>query len=195
MYRLADGDADAVPWQHAASRRVMAGWVNGFDPQSHHRAVVVAAGLGDDAAAVATAARHAGHHLDVTAFDRSPTAVDWASQRHPGLAISWHCADLLALPVSWLGAFDLVIEVFTIQSIDPALHHRAADAVRSLLAPAGTLVAVALVADGGPHTGGPPWPVTTGTLDRLAAGLTPQWHTALGDGPVVCVGRQWQATP
>jgi hypothetical protein len=192
MYRSAGGDADAVPWQHAVSRQVMAQWMGGVDPHGFTRAVVVAAGLGDDAAALADAAGAVGANLDVTAFDRSPTAVQWAARRHRGVPVHWHRADLFDLPAAWHGAFDLVVEVFTIQSVDPDLQPQAVDAVRWLLAAGGTLVAVALVASGSEPVNGPPWPLSPATLDRLGAGLAVGWQLQLGDAPVVCVGRQWR---
>lgn len=166
VYARAAGDDAAVPWQHAVSRRFIDPWLADYHPPAEHRqAIVVAAGLGDDAAALAS------EGLAVTAFDAAPTAVEWARTRHPAAPVDWHTADLFALPAPWASAFDLVIEVFTIQSIEPARQVDAAAAVRGLLAPGGSLVAVALHHDGHRQTEGPPWPLHPSTLEGLTADL------------------------
>ena len=161
MYVRADGDDAAVPWQSAISRDFIAGWLDDYEATRPTRAVVVAAGLGDDAAALVRKG------VDVTAFDFSPTAVEWARSRHADLGIEWSVADLFELPESWDGAFDLVVEVFTIQSIPPSSQAEAAKAVRRLLKPGGTLVAVMLVWHGPGQPPGPPWPLDPATAVQL----------------------------
>ncbi|MEM9130864.1 MAG: class I SAM-dependent methyltransferase [Actinomycetota bacterium] len=183
VYARAGGDDTAVPWQHAVSRRFIDPWLQRYRPKDdHRRALVVAAGLGDDAAALAA------RGMAVTAFDAAPTAVDWARTRHPDAAVDWHVADLFALPPDWSEAFDLVVEVFTIQSIEPARQPAAADAIRHLVAPGGALVAVALHHDGERTPDGPPWPLHPSTLDGLTAGMTEraQRSEPVADG-VSCV--------
>lgn len=165
VYHRADGDESAVPWQSAISRRFIGDWLDGYQPAGSPRALVVAAGLGDDVAALARSG------AEVTAFDFSPTAVEWAKARYADLDVDWHVADLFDLPPLWRETFDLVVEVFTIQSIPPARQPAAADAIRALVAPGGTLVAVMLIHHGDGPPGGPPWPVDPATLTRLAAGL------------------------
>jgi len=165
MYAQADGDDRQVPWHHAASRPLIGAWIDAIGPGRFRRALVVAAGLGDDAAALAAKG------LEVVAFDYAPTAVEWARQRHPDAAVDWQVADLFDPPTDWRAGFDLVIEVFTVQSIDPARQADAAAAVRSFVAAGGTLVAVALVHDGTVVPDGPPWPVHPDTLATLTDGL------------------------
>ena len=81
-------------------------------------------------------------------------------------------ADLFDPPTDWERAFDLVLEVFTLQSILPEDQDRAARAVAGLVAPGGELVVVTLVRDPAIEPDGPPWPLHPGTLDELAvAGL------------------------
>ena len=164
MYASADGDDGAVPWQQAISRPLIAEWMEAAQLAAGTRAMVVAAGLGDDAAALARKG------VDVTAFDFSPTAVEWAGRRHADLDVSWNQADLFELPDEWAEAFDLVVEVFTIQSTPPARQLEAADAVRRLVAPGGTLVAVLPIHHGDDDPTGPPWPLLPTTVDRLLAG-------------------------
>ena len=166
LYADADGDETAIPWQQAMSRRLIGEWIETLEPGRGRRALVVAAGLGDDAAALAELG------FDVVAFDQAPNAVEWARRRHPDAAVDWHVADLFHTPTDWREAFDLVIEVFTIQSIPPELHAEAATATRAFLAPGGTLVAVAVVHDGSVNPSGPPWPLDASILEELGDGLT-----------------------
>ena len=178
MYAQADGDDAGVPWQHAISRRFIGDWMATLDPSRHQRALVVAAGLGDDAAALARLG------LEVVAFDYAPTAVDWARSRHGDAEVDWQVADLFAPPDEWVGGFDLVIEVFTVQSIDPARQVDAARAIAAFVAPGGTLVAVTMVHDGSREPEGPPWPLNPSTLDAFTSGFDEQTRRTeeLGDG-------------
>jgi hypothetical protein len=182
MYARAEGDDAGVPWQQAISRRLIGDWFQAFEPAGHEHAMVVAAGLGDDAA------RLAGLGLNVVAFDHSPTAVGWAESRHPDAGVDWHVADLFAPPAHWVESFDLVVEVFTIQSIDPADQSNAASIVGSFVAPGGTLVAVSLVHDGGSHSQGPPWPLHPSTFGFLTDGFTERYRqTERLDAELSCI--------
>lgn len=186
LYADADGDEAAIPWQQALSRRLIGEWVRDLDPTRHRRALVVAAGLGDDAAALAGPGR------EVVAFDQSPTAVAWARRRHPDAHVEWRTADLLDPPSEWEAGFDLVVEVFTVQSIPPGEQALAAGAARSFVAPGGTLVAVAVVHDGSLEPEGPPWPLHPGTLDVLADGLVERArHTESLSPTISCVLIEW----
>ena len=169
IYARADGDETAIPWQHhAASRPLFDAWCQGLEEARGRTALVVASGLGDDAVALAAKG------FDVTAFDGSTTAVDWARGRHSEAAVDWHVADLFATPPEWTGAFDLVVEVFTVQSIAPDLEVAAAEAIRAFVAPGGSLVAIAITGD--PGTGGPPWPLSGVVIDALIGDLTVADH-------------------
>jgi hypothetical protein len=78
-------------------------------------------------------------------------------------------ADLLGLPPEWSGAFDLVVEIFTIQALPDPPRSAAIAAIRGLVAPGGTLLAVAFRHDGStPVDQGPPFPLTDETIRALA---------------------------
>ena len=172
IYTAAGRNDAAVPWQNAVSRSMVDEWLTGFDASQHTNALVVAAGLGDDAAALAA------RGLDVTAFDRSPAAVDWAAERHAHHDITWATADLFMPPADWRAGFDLVLEVFTIQSIPPDRQAQAAKAIRSLTAAGGRLVVVALVRSPDSDPSGPPWPLHPATLDAIGVhDDTSRWST------------------
>lgn len=182
MYRGAGRDEQAIPWQDPQARPLAERWLASFDPAGHERALVVAAGLGDHAAALARLG------LSVVAFDAAPTAVDWARDRHPDVDVQWEVADLFAPPRAWLSGFDLVLEVFTVQAIHPSRHAEAARAVAGFVAPGGLLVVVAMVGppgDGATVGDGPPWPLDPAVLDAFGAGrpvATPVDQRDLGDG-------------
>jgi SAM-dependent methyltransferase len=155
----------AMPWDRDEPHPLLAAWARERSPVgTGRRAVVVGCGLGADAEFVA------GLGYDVVAFDVSPTAVATVRERRPGSAVRYTTADLLDLPADWRSAFDLVVEIHTVQALPVALRPSATAAVRSLPAPGGTLLVVAAARDDGPPADGPPWP------------LTPAEVTAFGDG-------------
>jgi hypothetical protein len=51
------------------------------------------------------------------AFDVAETAIRVARQRHPGTAVDYVVADLLRPPAAWSRAFDLVVEIITVQAL------------------------------------------------------------------------------
>ena len=94
------------------------------------------------------------------------------------VASAFCVADLLSTPTRFRHRFELVAEVCTIQSMDPAQREVAAAAITSLLGPRGVLVAVARGRDDHEpleEVHGPPWPLTRGELTGLmeASGLKP----------------------
>lgn len=162
LYRGADGDAESVPWAAMAPNSFISDWVEGYTGPVGD-AIVVASGLGDDAEALSRTG------WSVTAFDIAPTAIDWCATRFPDTTVDYVVADLFDLPAAWLGAFSLVVEVFTIQSFPPAEQLRAIQRISSLVALGGTL----LVASFGRHNPatqpGPPWPPAIGDLAEFTA--------------------------
>ena len=98
-----------------------------------------------------------------------PSAVELARDRHPGSAVDYRVADLLDLPADLVGAFDLVVDVFTVQALPRPLRDGAVDGIRSLLAPGGELLAVQFVhEDDAPEDDGPPWLVTRAEMESFA---------------------------
>ncbi|MFW3171475.1 class I SAM-dependent methyltransferase [Geodermatophilus sp. CPCC 206100] len=156
----------AMPWDRDDAHPLLVAWASERAPAGRgRRAVVVGCGLGADAEFVA------GLGFDVVAFDVSPTAVATVRERRPGSAVEYTVADLLDLPAAWRGAFDLVVEVHTVQALPLDVRARATAAVRSLLAPGGTLLVVAAARDEGPPPGGPPWPLTPAEVTAFGSGL------------------------
>jgi len=178
LYEAAGDDPSRVPWARLAPRSTLLRWADArAGAGSGRSAVVVGAGLGDDAEELAR------RGFAVTAFDIAPSAVAWARRRFPGSSVDYVVADLAAPPEAWAGAFDLVLESYTLQSVPADLRARLVPSVAGLVAPGGTLVVVAIVRERGEPAGdGPPWRLT---YDELAAferlGLQLAWKDEAAD--------------
>jgi SAM-dependent methyltransferase len=163
----ADGRA-VVPWDRRRPQPRLVEWAEARALTGEgRRALVVGAGLGDDAEYVA------GRGFATVAFDVSPTAVETARRRFPGSRVSYRVADLLDPPAEWLGAFDLVVESLTVQSLPIGLHPDAIARVAATVAPGGTLLVFSGARDADDATDdGPPWPLSAAEIDAFAtAGL------------------------
>ena len=154
----------SMPWDRTGPQVRLEEWARatGLDGAGR-RAVVVGCGLGADAAYLA------GLGFATTGFDISPTAVDQAHERHADAGVDFVVGDLLDLPDAWLGAFDLVVEIFTVQALPDPPRRDAIAAVPGLVAPGGTLLAVEFRADGSqPDDQGPPFPQDRDAMLALA---------------------------
>jgi SAM-dependent methyltransferase len=154
----------SMPWDRDEPHMLLRDWARRGRVKGKGRpAVVVGCGLGADAEYLASLG------FDTVGFDIAPTAVQVAKERHPGSAVDYRVADLLDLPDEWEQAFDLVVEIFTLQALpDPPR----ADAIRSvirLVKPGGTLLMVAFraTADTDPRQG-PPFSLTRESIDAVA---------------------------
>jgi SAM-dependent methyltransferase len=154
----------SMPWDRDEPQVLLREWAEARDLDgAGKRAVVVGSGLGADAEYLAA------QGFATTGFDIAETAVRIARERHPASTVDYRVADLLDLPEEWHGAFDLVVEIFTIQALPDPPRARAMAAVRSLVAPGGTLLAVAFRhVEGDDPDQGPPFPLTRSTMQALA---------------------------
>jgi hypothetical protein len=170
LYAQAAGDAEAVPWARMAPHPYLVGWLDqpGLDVTGVD-AVVVGCGLGDDAAELSR------RGCRVTAFDVSSTAVEWARRRFPDADVDWRALDLFSLPDDMRGAYGLVVEVRTVQSLPARVRDAAMQVVGSLVGPGGYLLATTLLAtsDAAARSWqGPPWALAPSELTGFrAAGL------------------------
>lgn len=162
---VASGTAGVpVPWDREAPHPLLVEWAEGRRLPGGGRALVVGCGLGEDAEFVAALG------FATTAFDVSPTAIRAARARFPESAVEYRAADLLDPPGDWAGAFDFVLESYTVQSLPEALHAGASARVASFVAPGGTLLVIAAARDAGGAADGPPWPLTRPEIDAFASG-------------------------
>jgi SAM-dependent methyltransferase len=165
LYLRAAGGEAVIPWDRGEPNPRLVEWTTGRSERgAGRRALVIGAGLGDDAEHVAALG------YETVAFDIAPTAVAGARERFPGSRVSYLVADLLAPPADWRGAFDLVVESITVQALPERLHAEATARVASFVAPGGTLLVLSGAREAGERVDGPPWPLTRAELEAFAAG-------------------------
>lgn len=161
IYRRAGGDPGQVPWAELAAKAKLNAWLVRH-PGEGRSAIDVACGLGDNAEALAKAG------YETTAFDLSDHAIRWARKRFPDSSVHYEAADLFALPAEWRGAFDLVNECYTLQSLAPEMLTETARAIGDLVCPGGALLVYARWRADGAETNGPPWPLEESRLHVFA---------------------------
>ncbi|MGO4258236.1 DHA2 family efflux MFS transporter permease subunit [Marmoricola sp. RAF53] len=165
IYAGAESGAATPPWDYGAARPQLVEWADARNLAGHGReALVVGCGYGADAEFLAE------RGYRTTAFDFSPTAVAAARRKHPDTPVTYAVADVLDLPEEWQGAFDLVVESLTVQSMPPAQHRVAAQNIAALVAPGGTLLVLAIAREDGSEVSGPPWPLTRAEVEVFAGG-------------------------
>jgi SAM-dependent methyltransferase len=164
LYAAGEGGRITMPWNRAEPHPLLVEWAEGRRlAGAGRRAVVVGCGLGADAEYIA------GRGFDTVAFDISETAVRIARQRHAGSAVRFVAADLLDPPRDWLRAFDLVVEIITVQALPDPTRRQAITNVSRLVGAEGTLFVIAAVADDNhPDDANPPWPLRRDEIEAFA---------------------------
>ncbi|NUT36691.1 MAG: class I SAM-dependent methyltransferase [Hamadaea sp.] len=172
LYAEAEAGDAVVPWDTRVPHPLLAEWAT--SPQAQEGAtlrgdnvggpapaLVVGCGYGDDAEFLAE------RGFAVTAFDVSPSAISGVRKRFPDSAVRYLAADLFELPLDWRQAYQLVVEIFTVQALPRSLRRPAVAAIASTVAPGGRLLVIQrkLIED----FEGPPWPLTRQELDLFAA--------------------------
>ncbi|MBE9051407.1 class I SAM-dependent methyltransferase [Nostocales cyanobacterium LEGE 11386] len=162
LYSESNGDVTQIPWAKLTSHPYLQDWLTNHNPQGEgHSALVIGCGLGDDAEALAKIG------YQVTAFDISPTAVDWCQQRFPDSPVTYVVADLLALPLQWHQAFDLVVESRNIQALPLSIRSTVIESVASVVANKGSLLVITRFRDTEAEPDGPPWPLSNSELAQF----------------------------
>jgi SAM-dependent methyltransferase len=159
LYAAAEQGTATVPWADLAPNQGLVSALAGT--RGGGRAIVTGCGLGDDAEHVASLG------FATVAFDVSPTAVGAARRRFPCSAVEYVNADLLSPPRSWAGAFDLVVEVFTVQVLTGAARRTAFARIAQLVAPGGRLLVIAGARDEQGDPGQMPWPLTRAEIESF----------------------------
>ena len=159
-----------MPWARTDPHPLLVQWAEAKAlVGAGRRAVVVGCGLGADAEYVA------GLGYDTVAFDIAETAVRVARERFPDSTVQYGTADLLDPPAQWLAAFDLVVEIITVQALPEPYRGQAIVNVGRLVAPGGTLIAIAAARqESDVPAQAPPFPLTRAEVDAFATdGLEP----------------------
>jgi SAM-dependent methyltransferase len=155
------GEVD-MPWDWSHPNPLLEQWSAGRSGNGR-RALVVGCGLGQDAEHVA------GLGFATDAFDVSESAIATVRARRPDSPVRYRTADLFDLPADWRGAFDLVVEIYTVQALPRAVRARAIAAVAAPVGPGGTLLTIAVVADKKDDIySGPPWPLDRAEVESFA---------------------------
>ena len=162
LYHEAGGEAMAIPWAELKVNPNFLQWAQKVNLAGEgKRALVVGCGLGDDAEALSAMG------FEVTAFDVAPTAIEWARKRFPESLVTYRVADLFEAPSQWKGAFDFVLEAYTIQALPMELREMAIEAVAAFVAKGGKALVVCRGKDDGQAVDGPPWPVSRPELETF----------------------------
>lgn len=171
LYKEAGGDNNVIPWADLEPNKFFRSWAeaNGLKGDGR-KALVVGCGLGDDAKYL--------HDLGfkVTAFDISPTAIEWAKRLYGEGDIQFEARDLFDPPHSWnytqtgeakTGGFDFVLEIYTIQPLPLAMRPKVVDAIADFVAEGGTLVVVTRGRNDEDEPDILPWPMSRRDLSRF----------------------------
>ena len=159
IYARAGADLESVPWASLAAHPALVAWLDGAPEGSPGApALVVGCGFGDDAEALAA------RGWAVTAFDVAPTAIKHCRRRFPASSVDYRVADLFGLPGGWQHAFELVVEIRTLQSLALAQRAAAALAIAGTVRPGGRLFLRCLARDAADPVNARPWPVSRDEL-------------------------------
>ncbi|WP_432844623.1 class I SAM-dependent methyltransferase [Amycolatopsis sp. CA-161197] len=163
LYAAAEAGEAVVPWYRGEPGPELAAWA-AANPGAGRSALVVGCGLGDDAELLAESG------YATSAFDVSPSAIKAVLNRFPDTRVSYRTADLLDPPAAWHHAFDVVVEILTVQSMPKSVRDAAIASVAGFLAPGGTLVVGAFAEENIDLAtwSGPPWPLNRAELDSFA---------------------------
>ena len=169
VYAAAKGDELTIPWVNLSPNPHLVEWLDTNPMPSGKKALVVGCGLGDDAEELSR------RGFSVTAFDISPTAIEWCRKRYPLSKARYETQDLFKAPAGWKQFFDLVVEIYTLQSLQSPLREQAIQTIARFAAPQGIVLAITRAKEANEFPEGPPWPVTKSELALFSqAGLKPQ---------------------
>lgn len=166
LYADAEAGTAEVPWDSGTPHPLLVDWADGTELAGDGApALVVGCGYGDDAEYIA------GRGFSVTAFDISPSAIRGVLRRFPSTAVGYTVADLFELPAAWQQAYNLVVEIFTIQALPIRLRPAAVAAVAGTVAHGGRLLVIQRCRaddDEIDEGSGPPWPLSRAELDLFS---------------------------
>ncbi len=167
LYAQASGDPGAISWADLAPNPNLTAWLD----REHvagagRRALKIGCGLGDDAEELAR------RGFVVTAFDVSPTAIDWCRERFPTTTVHYVAHDLLVPRAEWELGFAFVVESYTLQVLPAEVRAAAIPTVARYVAPGGDLLVIARGREPSDPPGTMPWPLLRSELDGFTkAGL------------------------
>ena len=178
LYRESGGDSEKIPWADLEPNKFLRLWAEKTNLQGNGRkALVVGCGLGDDARFLYDLG------FDVTAFDISQTAIEWARKLHPETDIKFFVADLFNPPNEWFAAFEFVLEVYTIQPLPLDMRPKVIDQIANFVEFKGKLLVVTRGREDDEEPKELPWALSRKDLSRFDANNFKQiyFEEMLGD--------------
>ena len=164
LYSKAGGDASRIPWADLKVNPSLEEWIARERIRGDGRkALKVGCGLGDDAERLAELG------FEVTAFDISPSAIEWCRKRFPGSKVDYQVGDLFRAPGEWNRKFDFVLESYTLQVLTGVSRKAAIASISKFVAPSGTLLLIARGRERGDPPGEMPWPLLRDELEEFEA--------------------------
>jgi SAM-dependent methyltransferase len=168
LYQEGERGEAVVPWGDGTPNpHLIEFWQQHPLETTGKTALVIGSGFGDDAE------RLVQWGFKTTGFDIAPSAIEQSRKRYPDSAVDYVLADLFDPPRAWLGAFDFVLEIYTIQSFTGDLRAKSIEAIAKFVAPGGRLLLIARGSGEDETEGaGPPWPLRREELNGFQrAGL------------------------
>ncbi|MFM7370898.1 MAG: class I SAM-dependent methyltransferase, partial [Sphaerospermopsis kisseleviana] len=105
LYSQANNDDTVIPWADMKPNHNLIQWLDDHHIQGQRKtALTIGCGLGDDTEELSQ------RGFNVTAFDISPSAIEWSKNRFPHSDVNYLVADLLNPPVQWNQSFDFILE-------------------------------------------------------------------------------------
>ncbi len=187
LYKEAAGNHEHIPWADLEPNKFLGRYAEKTNLRGNERkALVVGCGMGDDARFL--------HDLGfrVTAFDISPTAIEWARRLHSETDIKFVVADLFNPPRDWYQAFEFVLEVYTIQPLPMEMRSNVIDSIANFVKfPNGTLVIVTRGREDEEEPTELPWALSRKDLQRFEVNGLKQIHfeETFGDDEVELILR------
>lgn len=171
LYNEAAGNYEHIPWADLEPNKFLKIWAEKMNLRGDgKKALVVGCGLGDDAKFLDDTG------FDVTAFDISPTAIEWARKLHADTDIKFYVADLFDAPSEWRKAFEFVLEVYTIQPLPLGIRESVIDKIADFVAEKGKLIIVTRGREDDEIPPEMPWALSRQDLARFEAKGLKQTH-------------------
>ena len=162
LYAEVEGESAAIPWADLTANPNLTQWLKSHSiVPAGASALVVGCGLGDDAETLAESG------LKVTAFDISPTCIQWCRERFPNSQVDYVTADLLALDPTWHASFHFVLEAYTLQVLPADLRPLAMQDIARTVAIDGTLLVICRGREEHQDPGTMPWPLLRSELTEF----------------------------
>lgn len=162
LYKEAAGNTEKIPWADLEPNEFLTKWEKENPLVGDGRtALVVGCGLGDDAKFLAD------RGFKVTAFDISETAIEWAKKLHADSGIDFYVSDLFNPPAGWKGAFDFVLEIYTIQPLPLEIRPQTIDAIAAFVKGGGEILVINRGRENDEEPDEIPWALSYADLSRF----------------------------